>query len=72
LLLRGLPASGEATTSAAAPSLMLEALPAVMVPSGPNAGLSASSEPPGSIKMRNWQAERAKYPEVALFPREVG
>ena len=40
---RKLPASGEATSSAAAPSLMLEALPAVIVPSGPKAGLSARS-----------------------------
>ncbi len=35
--------SGEATRSAAAPSLMLEAFPAVIVPSGTNAGLRARS-----------------------------
>ena len=34
---------GDATRSAAAPSLMLEAFPAVIVPSGSNAGFSARS-----------------------------
>ena len=35
--------AAEPIKSAAAPSLMLEALPAVIVPSGPNAGLSVRS-----------------------------